>query len=96
MRTPKQTPFSRPGSPSPRLLARRRINTPTARRLILTIGASLALAGCTTLDSTRYVDTSCSAFEPITYSSSKDTPETIKEIRAHNRVYVALCQGQGK
>lgn len=36
------------------------------------------------------VDTSCAAFRPITYSKT-DSPETVKEVRAHNRVYDALC-----
>lgn len=53
---------------------------------------SSLLASCTTLGSgtSGYVDTSCSAFQPITYSKS-DTPETVTEIRAHNRVFDALC-----
>lgn len=51
------------------------------------------LASCTTLAGATkplVVDTSCAAFRPITYSS-RDTTETIQEIRAHNRVYDALC-----
>jgi hypothetical protein len=42
----------------------------------------------------RFVDTSCTAFRPITYSSH-DTPETVTEIRAHNRVYDRLCPADG-
>lgn len=38
------------------------------------------------------IDTSCSAFEPIRYSRT-DTPETVKEIRAHNAAWDALCKG---
>jgi hypothetical protein len=50
------------------------------------------LTGCTTLGGAndRYIDTSCSAFRPITYSS-RDTPETVAEVRAHNRAYDAIC-----
>lgn len=51
----------------------------------------LPMSGCVTLgNATSWLDTSCSAFRPITYSSH-DTPETVKEVRAHNRVYDALC-----
>ena len=61
--------------------------------LVLTMTTSL-LAGCSTLTTgttTRYVDTSCEAFRPIGYSGSKDTPETVAEIRAHNRALKAIC-----
>ncbi len=52
----------------------------------------MGLAGCATPGSgTRYLDTSCEAFKAITYSS-RDTPETVSEVRAHNRAYDALCQ----
>ncbi len=54
---------------------------------------SSLLAGCATLGSgtsTRYVDTSCEAFVPITYSS-RDTAETVAEVRAHNRAFDAIC-----
>jgi hypothetical protein len=53
----------------------------------------LPLAACQTLGkgiSTRYLDTSCSAFEPITYSSL-DTPETVAQIRGHNAAWDSLC-----
>jgi hypothetical protein len=33
----------------------------------------------------------CKVTQPITYSSSGDTPETISQIKAHNRVYEELC-----
>lgn len=53
----------------------------------------LPMAGCATLGretETHWLDTSCQAFRPITYSSH-DTAETVAEIRAHNRVYDRLC-----
>lgn len=34
----------------------------------------------------------CQAFRPITYSASKDTPETVEQIRGHNAAYKSLCQ----
>lgn len=75
---PKPTPSKRSALPMLRLLA---------LPLIL-----MPMAACVTLGSglTRYVDTACTAFQPITYSSH-DTAETITEIRAHNRVYDKLC-----
>lgn len=59
--------------------------------LLVLMLMSLPMAGCATLGSaTRYLDTSCEAFRPITYSS-QDTSETVSEVRAHNRVYDRLC-----
>jgi hypothetical protein len=55
--------------------------------------STLTLAGCQTLGkgiSTRYLDTSCEAFQPITYSS-RDTPETVAQIRGHNAAWDSLC-----
>lgn len=37
------------------------------------------------------VDTACQAFEPIRYSRD-DTAETIKQVRAHNAAWDALCK----
>lgn len=62
-------------------------------RLLAGIMMLLPMAGCWTLGSGTKpapIDTSCGAFTALTYSS-RDTPETIDEIRAHNRVYDALC-----
>jgi hypothetical protein len=42
---------------------------------------------------TAVADTACQAFEPIRYSR-KDTPDTIKAIRAHNAAWDALCKGK--
>lgn len=51
----------------------------------------LPLASCATLgNATSWLDTSCEAFEAISYSS-RDTPETVDQVRAHNRVYDRLC-----
>lgn len=54
---------------------------------------SLPMAACATLGrgtEVHYVDTSCQAFTALTYSSH-DTPDTVTEIRTHNRVYDRLC-----
>jgi hypothetical protein len=78
MRTPKPMPFNRIGSRPLRLLG-----------LLL---ISMQTASCATPGNapTRFVDTSCQAFAPITFSAH-DTAATIAGIRAHNRVYDALC-----
>lgn len=59
---------------------------------LLALTTTILLAGCQTLGSgTRYIDTTCEAMRPITYSS-RDTPETKAEIKAHNRAFDALCK----
>lgn len=53
----------------------------------------LPATGCAILargTEAHFLDTSCQAFRPITYSS-RDTSETITEVRAHNRVFDRLC-----
>lgn len=47
----------------------------------------LLLTGCM-----KTVDTACTAFKPIHYSASKDTPETVQDAREHNAAWVALCR----
>jgi len=47
------------------------------------------LAACET--STNVIDTSCAAFKPITWSS-RDTAETIQEVRQHNAAWESLCE----
>jgi hypothetical protein len=37
-------------------------------------------------------DTSCLAFEPIYFSGSLDTEETIQAILEHNAAWIALCE----
>ena len=57
-------------------------------RTIAIAAASLLLAACVT----RSVDTSCTAFGPITYSAAGDTRETVTQVRAHNAAWTALCR----
>lgn len=68
------------------------------RRLVLNglvaLGITL-LTSCTTLTGgTRYVDTSCEVFSPITYSS-RDTVETRLQARQHNAKWDSLCKVAG-
>ena len=55
--------------------------------LVLTL-SYLSLPACASLDATSStgVKARCAAWRSITYSSSKDTPETVKQVRVHNRV----------
>lgn len=60
---------------------------------------AMLLAGCQTIASTATsgadaVRVACEAFTTITYSSSGDTEQTRREIAAHNRAYVELCEPQ--
>lgn len=56
------------------------------------LGLTLCLVGCATTTGSVATDVSCEAFEPILWSE-KDTDETIRQIREHNAVWVALCGG---
>jgi hypothetical protein len=57
-------------------------------RLTATIVSALFLAGC----AGRVVDTSCTAFQPITYSAAGDTEPTKAQIRGHNAAWQRLCK----
>lgn len=63
------------------------------KRARLLIGATLILAGCVTTTGSVATDPTtaiCASFRPITWSS-RDTDETIKQVKAHNSVYLAIC-----
>lgn len=51
----------------------------------------LVVTACQTPTPIGGIDTSCQAFEPITYSR-KDTAETMKQVREHNAAWDALCK----
>lgn len=51
--------------------------------------AASGTSACTT--ASGVIDTSCTLFGPITYSS-KDTEQTQSEIRKHNSVWVCRCE----
>ena len=59
--------------------------------LMLLFALIWLLAGCTTTTAT--VGTECSVWRPITWST-KDTPETLVEVKANNARRAAWC-GQG-
>ena len=55
----------------------------------LILATALALSGCAT--SSAVIDTSCTLFSPITFSS-KDTPETRQQVERHNSKWVCRCR----
>lgn len=57
--------------------------------LVMLLAGCQMTAGSTGIDAVRVV---CQGFAPITYSSSQDSPATIREIRAHNFAWVELCE----
>jgi hypothetical protein len=54
------------------------------------LAVPLGLAACKTTTPTAVTDTSCLAFEPITYSR-KDTVVTVRQIHEHNAAFQSLC-----
>ena len=67
------------------------INTLPRRRLPLVgmLSALLTLTACETTQ-TAGTNAACFALAPITYSS-RDTPETQRQIVGHNAALAALC-----
>jgi hypothetical protein len=59
--------------------------------LLGTLAALLTLVGCQTVTHTGATKAVCSVFPPITYSS-KDTPETVTQIRRHNAGFDSYCK----
>jgi hypothetical protein len=63
------------------------------------------LNGCTTTTGSSATDTpvgladagslACGAFQPITWST-RDTDQTIRQVKAHNASFVAVCSPKGK
>lgn len=51
----------------------------------------LATAACTT--ASTGTDAGCRVFRPIFFSARSDTPETVRQVKAHNSKWVCLCDG---
>lgn len=51
---------------------------------------ALSLASCQTTTITAATKSVCAIFPPITYSS-KDTTETVDQVRRHNAGYDSFC-----
>lgn len=73
---------------------------PKLRVLVRILGLTLILNGCATTTDFGVIERpsrlpaptelACTAFRPVTWSKS-DTNSTIRQIKAHNAVYAALC-----
>lgn len=64
----------------------------TTHALMLAFGM-LAITGCKTTDTVAIepgADTFCRIARPITWST-RDTPETAREVKEHNAAYKRLC-----
>ena len=61
--------------------------------LLMLAGQGLGI-GCQKMTDSAVIDTFCESARPIRWSRL-DTPDTIAQAKAHNRVYVRLC-GNGK
>lgn len=62
---------------------------PPKPKLLAALLIACLLTGCAT--ATGVTDTSCTSFKPIR-GSVKDTPDTKRQIVAHNGVYDAICK----
>lgn len=50
----------------------------------------LILSTCATTTASGVTDVACQAFKPITWST-KDTDQTIGEVKEHNAAWKAVC-----
>jgi hypothetical protein len=46
---------------------------------------ALSLAGCATDMTATATKTLCAAWRPITYSGTRDTSNTVRQVRVHNK-----------
>ena len=60
-------------------------------RLLWTLTTLLVLTGCVT-GSTAIVGDYCRIAKPIGYDSKVDSPETVRDIEAHNSKWVCVCE----
>ena len=49
---------------------------------------SVLVSGC----APTVVDTYCTNYTPVSYSASKDTPETVRQNQENNAVWRRLCK----
>lgn len=57
--------------------------------LLLTVSATSA---CVHGSTPPPVNSYCAVAQPIRYNSKLDSPDTVKQIEAHNSRYVCLCE----
>lgn len=64
---------------------------PELRLALTLIAATLTLGSCASLTGGDETDRAlCTQFRPISWST-RDTDQTIREVKAHNAVGVAVC-----
>ncbi len=52
----------------------------------------IAIAGVLASCAPVPVDTFCTSYIPVTYSASRDTPETVRQVQENNSVWKKLCK----
>lgn len=62
-------------------------------RYTIALAACLLLPACTTTTVSGVTNTACTTFHPITWSSN-DTDMTIRQVKAHNAAWDAICKKQ--
>lgn len=63
--------------------------------LLMLAGSGLGIGCPKSMTDTAVIDTFCQASQPIRWSRL-DTPETIAQAKAHNRVWRRLCGKENK
>lgn len=62
------------------------------KKLMLLWAATIGISGCVaTQNPPTVVDSSCSAYQ-IIRPSRQDTPDTKRQVLAHNTIYRKLCE----
>lgn len=70
---------------------RDRLNWRNTSLLLLTLSMTSACVHGSTPP--LVINNYCKVAEPIYYNSKVDSPDTVKQIEAHNRKLVCLCEG---
>ena len=65
----------------------------TSATLLLLATLSILVTACNTTRSIATNDGVCTVWSPLTYSASKDTPETVLGIRQNNAKRGSFCKG---
>ena len=53
-----------------------------------------ATSGCVTASTDPVANSYCRITKPITYDTTKDTLDTVRQVEAHNSQWVAVCEGK--
>lgn len=59
---------------------------------MLKMTSLIAIAGVLASCTPAPVDTFCTSYIPVTYSASRDTPETVRQVQENNNVWKKLCK----